>query len=360
MPEHFISQLLTVAAEYSIPFLSRTSKRFKDFRVLVTKLKKATQPYKKQANLSRTRKEVLQVTKTISGIIESENVEYLGKINYAHVKNLSSHRKPMIDSCLQTITKRFPSSNLDDPMVKSFVEIVETFFLQNRLDSDVVQSKRDLKFEEVNSDSDTDALSSVNDMSTYHTGTRSMEAIEEEEETSAKEVSGDPLKINDELVINLVILFSVFLALSYTSTTISSDYLLLTVLISYCLGLHTPSYLEKRALAAQENKVQNRLRKSMNIHTYSKKILQKSLSVHHTGGGEDKHLKVISPLLKFPKNGDPLVHLNCWSEPDASGFKVRGPKYFKDSVKVSSGPHLLPMRCADLFLTDMCPSHVGR
>jgi hypothetical protein len=44
---------------------------------------------------------------------------------------------------------------------------------------------------------------------------------------------------------------------------------------------------------------------------------------------------------------------NCWSEPHAGKcFKVRGPKYFVDKKKISSGAYVFPARGADLILTN--------
>lgn len=45
-------------------------------------------------------------------------------------------------------------------------------------------------------------------------------------------------------------------------------------------------------------------------------------------------------------------NLNCWNEPPVSLFQVRGPHYFQDKVKVTSGPYLFAARGCDLFLSD--------
>lgn len=69
---------------------------------------------------------------------------------------------------------------------------------------------------------------------------------------------------------------------------------------------------------------------------------------------------IISPLPRFPKNGDPAKNLNCVSEPDPGTFFVRGQNYFSDRKKVNSGPYIFPFRGVDLFLTDSCPENIGR
>lgn len=43
---------------------------------------------------------------------------------------------------------------------------------------------------------------------------------------------------------------------------------------------------------------------------------------------------------------------NSFSEPPVSIFSVRGPNYFQDKKKVSSGPYMLPARGCDLLLID--------
>lgn len=43
---------------------------------------------------------------------------------------------------------------------------------------------------------------------------------------------------------------------------------------------------------------------------------------------------------------------NSFSEPPVSIFSVRGPNYFQDKKKVTSGPYMLPARGCDLLLVD--------
>jgi hypothetical protein len=67
-----------------------------------------------------------------------------------------------------------------------------------------------------------------------------------------------------------------------------------------------------------------------------------------------------SPLQKFPDHAEIGSIVNCWSEPIASEFRVRGANYFKDKIKVASGPFLFPARGVDIFLSDCCPDHIAR
>jgi hypothetical protein len=43
---------------------------------------------------------------------------------------------------------------------------------------------------------------------------------------------------------------------------------------------------------------------------------------------------------------------NCWSEPPAKIFSVRGPGYLSDKKKITSEKYLLSARGCDLFLSD--------
>ena len=67
-----------------------------------------------------------------------------------------------------------------------------------------------------------------------------------------------------------------------------------------------------------------------------------------------------SPLQKFPDDAEIGSIFNCWSEPVASEFNVRGANYLRDKIKVASGPFLFPARGVDIFLSDCCPDHIAR
>lgn len=84
-----------------------------------------------------------------------------------------------------------------------------------------------------------------------------------------------------------------------------------------------------------------------------------------TGGGvdspaESKPIVAAPTLSKFPDGAAIGSHFNCWSNPTAKDFRVRGPNYLKDKKKVSSGEFLFPCRGCDIFLTDNAPLNIGR
>ena len=68
----------------------------------------------------------------------------------------------------------------------------------------------------------------------------------------------------------------------------------------------------------------------------------------------------VGPMKQFPDGAELGSILNCWGHSVHSDFKIRGAKYLHDKKKIPSGDFLFPVRGCDLFLTDTCPSNVGR
>lgn len=62
----------------------------------------------------------------------------------------------------------------------------------------------------------------------------------------------------------------------------------------------------------------------------------------------------------IPTKADCSNKTHCWMEPQAENFYVRGPNYLRDKRKVRSSPYLLPLRGAELFLTEESPENIGR
>jgi len=66
---------------------------------------------------------------------------------------------------------------------------------------------------------------------------------------------------------------------------------------------------------------------------------------------QEKDNKMAYPtLLRYPVQE--TRNKNCWSEPPVTIFSVRGPNYFQDKKKQTSGPYLLSARGTDIFLFD--------
>lgn len=63
-----------------------------------------------------------------------------------------------------------------------------------------------------------------------------------------------------------------------------------------------------------------------------------------------------SPLPRYPDHDG----LSCWSQPAHDIFHVRGVNYFKDKVKISSGPPPLQCRGVDIWMTDNPERHITR
>lgn len=174
--------------------------------------------------------------------------------------------------------------------------------------------------------------------------------------------------------------------------TIDLDVQLLAIFAAFCLGLHAPRPLIggvnkpplKQARRPRRNtnppgtpsNVAKLLRKSFQSSSPTSDGLASRGSFTLSPGeiiveemigemeaeveeGEDD-LVVRSPLPRFPEGAELGSILNCWSEPPAELFNVRGAQYLADKKKVKSGSYLFNNRGMDLFLTDACPENVGR
>ncbi|GMI21946.1 hypothetical protein TrCOL_g7933 [Triparma columacea] len=68
----------------------------------------------------------------------------------------------------------------------------------------------------------------------------------------------------------------------------------------------------------------------------------------------------VSMTLGSPLPTWPSSPVNCSSSPPSNLFRVRGPNYFKEKVKVPSSTALFPLRGVDLWLTDNAMSEIAR
>jgi hypothetical protein len=152
------------------------------------------------------------------------------------------------------------------------------------------------------------------------------------------------------------------------TTEINTDIALLIAFACYCLGLHTarPSEVSpvvkqaavKKAEPTVEPMNRRLLRKSMAATPLSEPM--KAAWEVAAEFEEEEESLIESPMQTFPEGAELGSHFNCWQEPAFADFKVRGPTYLTDNIKVSSGPFVFPIRGIDLFLTDACPENVGR
>eukprot|EP00934_Nitzschia_sp_Nitz4_P006835 Nitzschia sp. Nitz4//scaffold53_size117307//9759//12068//NITZ4_003753-RA/size117307-augustus-gene-0.90-mRNA-1//1//CDS//3329554154//6825//frame0 len=194
---------------------------------------------------------------------------------------------------------------------------------------------------------------------------------------------GDLLETNPLIFSLIFLVTAVFLKYAADiSVTMDLDIFLLLIWAGFCIGLHTPrpmvggidkSAVPPSALAAQQGGDQL----LQNRDTQGRQLMRRTLATTPdaskmtasfndltTAFDEDTEVDEIvqvgqSPMAMFP-TGAPLgSKLNCWSEPFAENFQVRGGNYLSDKVKEASGPFVFPVRAIDLFLTDTCPENVG-
>ena len=92
-------------------------------------------------------------------------------------------------------------------------------------------------------------------------------------------------------------------------------------------------------------------------------LIMKSMRQLSSIGDEDdepKEAVQLKTFEAFPPDAKIGSHLNCWSSPPSTNFRVRGPNYLADKKKVPSGDFIFPTRGCDLFLTDNPPLNIGR
>jgi len=152
---------------------------------------------------------------------------------------------------------------------------------------------------------------------------------------------------------------------SFLSLRIDFDVALLVGFALFCVGLHMPRPAQDGIdTVADDSKL---LVSSVKIESWGSqdsatgticRTLDKDIPPIFSEA-EDSGILIKSPLPLFSKSAKFGSHFNCWSVPDYDQFKVRGPNYLTDKIKISSGEYLFPARGMDLFLTDTCPENVG-
>jgi hypothetical protein len=189
---------------------------------------------------------------------------------------------------------------------------------------------------------------------------------------------GDSLENNPIIFMLIAVAVIVFLkGAGNLAVTLDFDILLLLLWAAFCVGLHTPrpmiSGIDKyfgpppstpRAAKAPVMKSRDQDgRKLLRMSMVSTPDTRKTIRDFEAIRDEDEEDEIMavnqSPLPRFPEGAALGSEVNCWSEPDASNFHVRGPNYLKDKVKIESADFVFPVRGVDLFLTDTCPENAG-
>lgn len=347
---------------------------------------------------------MVEFATSIENLIESQDREYLLRTTSKdHAKELSQQRSKVINDALQSLCVNecnFRSS----PTGEEILKILEDFFLTDQIEADdCIHSKRskrrilsDLTTLSMRSLSPSNSLRKALSLSTSkkkrplddcsrvsiqlpHLESKTKNAneitLQNQHFSNESGIMHDfqDRTITSESVNSILIgvaLLIAILALRAASTitvtmTISLDTGFIFCFSLYCIGLHTSSFL---STYSPKKKGVEKARKS--VTRSSNLIHRPSLLVRRTPSyqkldddvdeaiEEDNILK--SPLAMFPRGASLGDHLNCWSIPDSTSFKVRGPGYLKDKKKIPSGPFLLPVRGMDLMLTDAAPENIGQ
>ena len=185
---------------------------------------------------------------------------------------------------------------------------------------------------------------------------------------------GDLLENNPVVFAGIFVVTVAFLRLANTlSVTLDLDIELLLLFAAFCIGLHMPRPAEvpkaQGTLMVPPSTPRNSMREMMRREKMQSKRRVSLVSPDGKSApittfeidiDDDMDGVMESPLPKFPEGAALGSKNNCWSVPVPTNFKVRGPKYLSDKVKVPSEPFIFPVRGVDLFLTDTCPENAGK
>jgi len=123
------------------------SKTYSAFRTLGQQLKKAADACRnKKESLPAHVSKVCKYCDLAFNLVDSQRTAYLGKVNYMYVKVLTKQRKQILDDVLAASVSYFPSETNSHALLEQVACIVETFFLTDHVDSELVGSKSERGF----------------------------------------------------------------------------------------------------------------------------------------------------------------------------------------------------------------------
>jgi len=185
--------------------------------------------------------------------------------------------------------------------------------------------------------------------------------------------------LNGSLFLTLI---AILYNLSNVTIGISADYALLVLFLCYCLGFHIRSICRAvrirwlQIIAAPNHHHHHHhtvaAAAAARPQSYDEDVGEKiSSRSNHDPNSDNRNnhnnynnkgwIEPLHEIImggKGSKEDDDVA--NSWSRPPYDFYKIRGPNYFHDRIKVRSGPFMFPMRGVDLFLTTEAPKNVGR
>jgi len=374
----------------------KISKTYKSFRKLGKSIVQTTELAADNMEQKNANANMIKFATSIETLIESQDREYLLRTsNKDHTNELSQQRSNVLNGALQNMCNNdcsFTSCSTGEEILK----ILEDFFSTDQVEpNNCSYSKRlkkksssllnvrsispfkkkrhsrgKIKFSHlVDSESkndDMDKKSGQNDDVDKTSRQRGCFWRGTEHEVKQQKRSTISIPVTKVSFLIGVALLGILVALRAAQTitiTLDLDTALLICFSLFCMGLHFSSLLSPSSAKPSEQKKQLTpvTRRSNLIHRPS--LLVRGPSYSTTDGEvdeideEDVILK--SPVPIFPTCANLGDHLNCWSMPDSTNFKVRGPGYLKDKKKIPSASFLLPARGMDLMLTDDAPENIG-
>jgi hypothetical protein len=165
---------------------------------------------------------------------------------------------------------------------------------------------------------------------------------------------------------------AVLWAVRRKTVTIDLDFAMLIVFAFFCLGLNVPRRsprsdvdtppvvpkpVENQSSFENPEPISRRLvRKSILASTKSELAMA---AAEVAAEDEDEEVGGFGSPMPMLPDGSENNHTDCVSIPKYSDFRIRGPNYLVDHIKIPSGPYLFLVCGVDLFLTHSCPGNVG-
>eukprot|EP00814_Leptocylindrus_danicus_P016477 CAMPEP_0116014402 /NCGR_PEP_ID=MMETSP0321-20121206/6255_1 /TAXON_ID=163516 /ORGANISM="Leptocylindrus danicus var. danicus, Strain B650" /LENGTH=673 /DNA_ID=CAMNT_0003484045 /DNA_START=59 /DNA_END=2080 /DNA_ORIENTATION=+ len=390
----------------SLRKLAKTLRRIADQAVEESGSSPISKPTWESLSLSKRR--CVKLAEDFSVTVDSEPVKFLAKALSS--RSLTSHRSSIVQSALMTILYNFPRrEDLSDSCMKEMALVIERFFLTDHLDNDTgVSLPTPMQEEQLDQFIDDDKTKKsvensqkrVTDLGPgpiFDNVGRAVRTVRSSlvVPMSSKRRSTAVPKRTDKSILptkamsrsttlfkNSIVQFFLFAmaitvlhGLSKLEVYVAADYAFLVIFVCYCLGMHsTHPFLGHRIISTESTKsekekigvMKQKIRHDQSIlirKSMSRRSMKEIPSDEDSSASSDGSFS-IEPLrhLSFAElSSEELGELsNCWSDPPAKYFHVRGANYFVDHKKVCSEPYLFPIRGVDLFLTDECPRNVGR
>ena len=232
------------------------------------------------------------------------------------------------------ITTCFPTTIHDDPLIKTAVGIIESFFLTGDIVDDA--NIEDMQFFSINK-RDSKKVNWMDD-----------DTQNRKRNIQSNVTSCDPISINNHFFLYFIIFGGIYYYASHMRISVDLDFILFLLFLFFSLGVQlTTRAMTNQKISSPEVFMTQDTQNDIDFTTpYNNLLLLKSMGS--------------SSLSLASHNSTISSNTECIAQPPSTQFHVRGGRYSSDKKKIKSGSYLFPLRGADLYLTDESPENVGR